>query len=159
MTLATLQLPLYRLPDEIGAFFALIQNGVDAIKRALRKARRGLLVVDLFPAHASKIDDITKCYKAHFCGYHLLTFSGKVISSIPSERRRAMTYFTQIDPTNTRRFAGPEGQVLAIYDQTRAYTLYAEIGSVDGGKSVCFVSAPRSYFSDEVSEINNGGWY
>lgn len=70
-----------------------------------------------------------------------------------SQREPPMTFFSQIDPTNTRRFAGPEGQVLAIYDQTRAYTLYAEVGSADG-KSVCFVSAPRSYFSDEVEEYH-----
>lgn len=65
-----------------------------------------------------------------------------------------MTYFTQIDPTNTRRFIGPEGQVLAIYDQSRSVTLYAEVGSADS-KSVCFVSAPRSYFVDEVQEIRS----
>jgi hypothetical protein len=54
-----------------------------------------------------------------------------------------MAFFTQIDPTNTRRFVGPEDQVLAIYDQARAYTLY--------------VSQPRSYFADEVREIDAGG--
>lgn len=64
-----------------------------------------------------------------------------------------MTYFAQIDPTNTRRFAGPQSQVLAVYDECRAYTLYAEVGSADGGKTTCFVSSPRTYFSDEVEEI------
>jgi hypothetical protein len=66
-----------------------------------------------------------------------------------------MAFFTQIDPTNTRRFVGPEDQVLAIYDQARAYTLYAEVGH--DGDSICFVSQPRSYFADEVREIDAGG--
>lgn len=70
-----------------------------------------------------------------------------------------MTYFTKIDPTNTRRFAGPQGQVLAIYDQSRAATTYAEVGSADHGQTTCFVSQPRTYFADEVSEISNGGWH
>ncbi len=61
----------------------------------------------------------------------------------------------QIDLTNTRRFVGPEGQVLAIYDQCRAWTKYAAVGSING--LVAFVSVPRTYFSDEVSEIDNGG--
>lgn len=63
-----------------------------------------------------------------------------------------MTYFTQIN--SNRRFIGPEGQVLAIYDQCHTYTLYAEVGSADRGRSTCFVSAPRSYFSDEVEEVH-----
>lgn len=66
-----------------------------------------------------------------------------------------MTFFSKIDPINTRRFAGPEGQVLAIYDHCRSYTLYSEVGH--DGRSVCFVSQPRTYFADEVSEIDSGG--
>jgi hypothetical protein len=58
MTLTTFQFPLHRLPNELGAIFAVLKNGVDAVKRALREARRGLLMVDLFPAHAGKINDI-----------------------------------------------------------------------------------------------------
>ena len=57
-----------------------------------------------------------------------------------------------IDQTNTRRFAGPEGQVLAIYDQCRSYTLYAPVGVDDLGRIV-FAGEPRTYFADEVSEI------
>lgn len=61
-----------------------------------------------------------------------------------------MAYFSQIN--STRRFVGPDGvSVLAIYDHCRSYTLYAEVGSIDG--RVCFVSQPRSYFSDEVEEL------
>jgi hypothetical protein len=60
--------------------------------------------------------------------------------------------FTQIDQTNTRRFAGPNGEVLAIYDSCRSYTLYAPIGADNHGRT-CFVDQPRTYFSDEVSEI------
>lgn len=61
-----------------------------------------------------------------------------------------MTYFTQIN--STRRFVGPAGEVLAIYDQCRAYTLYADVGTIDG--QTAFVSAPRSYFPDEVKEVH-----
>lgn len=63
-----------------------------------------------------------------------------------------MTFFTQIDPANKRRFTGPEGQVLAIYDQCRAWTKYAPVGMDSKGR-VCFVDAPRTYFSDEVEEL------
>lgn len=63
-----------------------------------------------------------------------------------------MTYFTQIDPTNTRRFAGPDGSVLAVYDQCRAYTLYAPVG-VDQQGRICFAGEPRAYFSDEVEQL------
>jgi hypothetical protein len=62
-----------------------------------------------------------------------------------------MTYFSAIDPTNTRRFAGPDGSVLAIYDHCRAYTLYAPVGTIDG--RVAFVAEPRALFSDEVEEL------
>ncbi len=63
-----------------------------------------------------------------------------------------MTYFSKIEATNTRRFSNEAGDVLAIYDRTRAYTLYAPVG-VDADGSVAFVAAPRSYFSDEVEEL------
>lgn len=57
-----------------------------------------------------------------------------------------------IDDTNTRRFAGPEGAVLAIYDQCRAYTLYSQVGVDRSGRKV-FASKPRSYWSDEIEEL------
>lgn len=66
MTLAALQFPINRPSNELGAVFAVLKNGIDAVKRALRKARRGLLMVDLFPTHATKIGDITNCYKPYF---------------------------------------------------------------------------------------------
>ena len=62
-----------------------------------------------------------------------------------------------IDRTNTRRFTGPEGQVLDIYDHCRAWTKYADVGCIEG--RVAFVSAPRTYFADEIYEIDNGGNY
>ena len=58
MPLAALQFPFYRPPYELGAVFAVLKNGVDAVKRALREACRGLLVVDLLPTHGPKINDI-----------------------------------------------------------------------------------------------------
>ncbi len=61
-----------------------------------------------------------------------------------------MAHFTQIN--STRRFVGPAGEILAIYDQCRAYTLYAAVGTIEG--RVAFVSAPVSYFPDEVEEIH-----
>ncbi len=67
-----------------------------------------------------------------------------------------MAHFANIDPTNTRRFVGPEGQVLAVYDACRAYTLYSSVG-VDASGRVCFVTEPRTYFADEVSEVSRGG--
>lgn len=60
-----------------------------------------------------------------------------------------MTYFTEIN--STRRFVGPTGEILAIYDQCRAYTLFAPVGTIDG--RVVFVAKPRTYFSDEVEEV------
>jgi hypothetical protein len=87
MTLATLQFPLYRFPNELGTVFAVLKNGVDAVKRAVREACRGLLMVDLLPTHAAKIDDITYCYKPHFP----LASSGIGDIIYSSERRRAMT--------------------------------------------------------------------
>ncbi len=147
-----LNLALHGLSDEVGSLLALVQNGVDTVNRALGKPSGGLLVVDLFPAHPRYIDDITNCYKGYFTRYLLLQSSRLLISSKTSKREQPMTFFSQIDPSNTRRFAGPQGQVLAIYDQCRTYTLYSEVGH--DGRSVCFVSAPRSYFSDEVEEIH-----
>lgn len=64
-----------------------------------------------------------------------------------------MTYFTQIDPTNTRRFIGPDGfSVLAVYDHCRAYTLYAPVGA-DSNGNLCFAGEPRTYFDDELEEL------
>lgn len=57
-----------------------------------------------------------------------------------------------IDTTNTRRFAGPDGSVLAIFDQCRAYTIYAPVG-VDNSGRICFVGEPRTYWPDEVEEV------
>ena len=93
--LTPFQLPLNRLPDQVGAAFrpalGFPQGGINAGQRPLGESGGGLLVVDLFPAHTPKIDDITKCYKARFCRYHLLTTHGYLISSTPSERETDMT--------------------------------------------------------------------
>lgn len=57
-----------------------------------------------------------------------------------------------IAESNTRRFRHIESEsVLAIYDQNRSWTKYAQVGTFDG--VVCFVSEPRTYFADEVEEI------
>jgi len=81
MPLPALKLPLYGLPYEGGSVFPVLKGAVDTLKRTLREAGRGLFVVDLFPTHRPNIDDITNCYKPYFCGYHLLTVSGLMISS------------------------------------------------------------------------------
>ena len=44
-----------------------------------------------------------------------------------------MAFFSKIDANNTRRFSNAAGDVLAIYDQTRAYTIYAPVGADDAG--------------------------
>jgi hypothetical protein len=59
-----------------------------------------------------------------------------------------------IDAANTRRFIGPEGDLLAIYDHCRSYTLYAAVGLDDKGRKV-FASIPRSYWADEIEEIRS----
>lgn len=86
-----LNLALNGLSDEVGSLLAVLQNGVDAVKRAFREARRGLLVVDLFPAHSRNIDDITNCYKGYFTRYLLLQSSRYLISSKTSKRESDMT--------------------------------------------------------------------
>ena len=58
--------------------------------------------------------------------------------------------FTSV--TNSRRFRDADGNVLAIYDSCRSYTLYAFVGRDKDG-NVCFVSAPRAYFPDQIEEI------
>lgn len=63
-----------------------------------------------------------------------------------------MDHFGLIGAHNKRRFAGPDGSVLAIYDQSRSATLYAAVGRDDQGRAV-FASEPRSYWSDEVTEL------
>lgn len=63
--------------------------------------------------------------------------------------------FGFIDPANTRRFAGPDGDVLAIFDHCRSCTTYSQVGTLDG--RAAFVSVPRPYWSDEISEIDSGG--
>jgi hypothetical protein len=65
--------------------------------------------------------------------------------------RTQTVWFSKIE--SPRRFVGPDRcQVLAIYDQTRSYTLYGPVGSEDG-KTEIFVGPPRSYFADEVEEV------
>ena len=59
-----------------------------------------------------------------------------------------------IDANNTRRFTLVNAEfpvVLAIFDQCRAWTKYAEVG-VDAQGRACFVSVPRTYFADEIAE-------
>jgi hypothetical protein len=91
MFFPALQFPLDRLANEVRALFALVQNGVDAVKRSLGEARRHLLMVDLFSAHALRIDDITNCYKPYFTRYHLFTSPLLMISSIHQQRETDMT--------------------------------------------------------------------
>lgn len=88
MTLPPLQFPLDSLTDEVGAFLALLKNGVDPSQRPLRESGWSLLVVDLFASHGHKIDDITKCYKPYFSRYHLLTALEYLISSNHQNGRR-----------------------------------------------------------------------
>jgi hypothetical protein len=52
MTLSPFQFPLYRLPDEVGSFLAVLKSGVDSLQSPLREACRHLLVVYLFSTHA-----------------------------------------------------------------------------------------------------------
>ncbi len=66
MPLPTLQLFLNGLADEVCAPLAVLKGGVNAVKSPLGESGRGLLVVDLLPTHAPKIDDITNYYKPHF---------------------------------------------------------------------------------------------
>jgi hypothetical protein len=67
-----------------------------------------------------------------------------------------MAFFSNTDPTNTRRFALIDADlpvVLAVYDYRRGFNLYSEVGTDEAG-AVCFVSEPRSYFNDQVEEID-----
>ena len=57
-----------------------------------------------------------------------------------------------IDQNNTRRFAGPTGDVLAIYDSCRSWTKYAAVG-VDAAGRAIFATEPRTYFADEIEEL------
>ncbi len=52
MMLPTLQLPLDGIANEIGAFFAVIQNAVHSGKRAGRESGGHLFGVDLFAAQS-----------------------------------------------------------------------------------------------------------
>lgn len=88
LPLAPLQLPLDGIPHQIGAVFALFQDGIHAVKRALRETGRHLLVVDLLSAHTHRIDDITNYYKSYFCRYLLLRSPNLLISSIHQQRSR-----------------------------------------------------------------------
>lgn len=47
-----LQFALYSLADQLRPLLAILKNGVHAIQRALWKASRNLLVINLFSAHA-----------------------------------------------------------------------------------------------------------
>jgi hypothetical protein len=108
-TLAALQLTLNRLPNELGAALALVENCVNAVKRALGKARRGLFVVDLFPAHVQRIDDITYCYKAKNKRYLLLQSPELMISSNHRNTgRQAMNYRAHVEGF-TGHFATVDG--------------------------------------------------
>lgn len=81
------QEPFHGCPNEGRAVLVLLQNGVHAVKGALREACRRLLMVDLLSAHGRNIDDITNCYKGYFCRYHLLHSLGLLISSKHQQRR------------------------------------------------------------------------
>jgi hypothetical protein len=91
MFFPTLKLPLNSLTDEVGALFALLQDGIHTVQGALWKAARDLLEIDLFSAHFANIDDITNCYKGYFIRYHLFTSSRLLISSIYRKREMDMT--------------------------------------------------------------------
>jgi len=65
-----------------------------------------------------------------------------------------MAYFTTIDECNKRRFIGPDNEIVAIYDHTKAFTLYAQVGTDDSGQ-ICFVSEPRFYWPDAIEEIHS----
>ncbi len=94
MTFAPLQFSFHCLSDEVCTLFALVQNGVHALKGALRKAARNLLEIDLFSAHTRNIDDITNCYKPYFSRYQLLQSLYLMISSIHQTWRTQMTTLT-----------------------------------------------------------------
>lgn len=91
MTFPSFQFPLYRFADELCPPFLVLKDGIDAVKRSFWEARRGLLVVDLFPAHHRNIDDITNCYKGRFRRYLLLLSRRLLISSKTSKRETEMT--------------------------------------------------------------------
>ena len=55
MLFAPFQFPLYRLSDEVGALFALVQDGIHALKGAIRETGWSLLEIDLFSTHDHKI--------------------------------------------------------------------------------------------------------
>ena len=52
MPLAALQLSFNRLSEEVGAFLAVLKNGVHPVKRPLGEPSRDLLMIDLFSTHA-----------------------------------------------------------------------------------------------------------
>lgn len=83
MTLSALQFPLYGFPQEVRSVLAVFQNGVDAVKRSLRKTGRRLFMVDLRASsgHGLTIDDITNYYKPSIYRYHLLRLPEFLISS------------------------------------------------------------------------------
>jgi hypothetical protein len=123
MTLPALYLPLYSLSDEVGTLFALVQNGVDALKRAFGKARRHLLVVDLLPAHGQRIDDITYCYKTQNSRYLLLRSSEYMISSNNWKRgEQAMNYRAHVEGF-TSHFANVEALKVWAENLNRQYRL------------------------------------
>lgn len=101
MTLTTLQFPLDSLPNEVGSLFPLVQDGINSGQRPLGESRRHLFVIDLLASHGLIIGDITKCYKPHFCRYHLLTLPEYLISSKTSEREtdmaKACTFLAIVD--------------------------------------------------------------
>jgi hypothetical protein len=132
MTLTTFQFPLYRSPYELGAVFAVLKNGVDAVKRAVREACRGLLVVDLLPTHASKIDDITYCYKPYFP----LASSGIGDIIYSSERRRAMTQHLTI---GTAKITHQNGLVTVRFMRDGAFTVGTQLfGDCNKGWNAAF---------------------
>jgi hypothetical protein len=65
-----------------------------------------------------------------------------------------MPFFSQIDECNRRRFISPNNEILAIYDQAKSYTFYAQVGADDEGQ-ICFVSEPRFYWPDEIEEVHS----
>jgi hypothetical protein len=77
MPFPALKLPLNSLSNEVRALFALVQDGIHTVQRALWQAGWDLLKIDLFSAHSRNIDDITNCYKGYFRGYHLFIKQGE----------------------------------------------------------------------------------
>ncbi len=52
---------------------------------------------------------------------------------------------------SNRRFIGPMGELLAIYDQNRSFTLY---GQVEDWSSTTFIpNTIRTYWDDEIREV------